>query len=178
MPLGSIAVHSRAKLESAIRSENGLAVVNKVWSIAESEIPELSKLTSVSPQICVQVLKNDLQADLITRIIFSCLVDADWKDTGRYDRKVRGLPTEPLPAEFNGELWLARLLVTLDEKSKSCRETHVKQASRSRIPVLQFTRLNHFASSIRVATGFWILEDRVALTFAHKHATVVGQVPD
>ena len=160
---------NKADLESAIMSENGLAVVNQVWSIAESEIPELSKLTPVSPQLRAQVLKNDLHADLITRIIFSCLVDADWKDTGRYDRNVRGLPPEPLPAEFNGGLWLARLLRTLDGKSKSCRETHVKHARRDVLDAcIQAAENPQGVFSLTVPTGGG--KTLAGFAFALKHA--------
>ena len=162
-------IPNKAELESAIKSENGLAVANKVWTIAESEIPELSKLTPVSPQLRAQLLKNDLHADLITRIIFSCLVDADWKDTGRYDRNVRGLPPEPLPAEFNGGLWLARLLRTLDGKSKSCRETHVKHARRDVLDAcIQAAENPQGVFSLTVPTGGG--KTLAGFAFALKHA--------
>ena len=162
-------IPNKAELESAIWSENGLAVANNVWTIAESEIPELSKLTPVSPQISAQILKNELHADLITRIIFSCLVDADWKDTGRYDRNVRCLPPEPFPAEFNGELWLTRLLRTLDAKSKSCRETHVKQARRDVLDAcIQAAENPQGVFSLTVPTGGG--KTLAGFAFALKHA--------
>lgn len=115
-------IPNKADLEAAIKSSGGMAALSEIWPMAVRDMPELLKLpaTSFRPT-------SLLQADLVTRMIFSCLVDADWSDTADHDRKSRGLSAEPQPAEFTPRKWLERLLATLQEKADSCRQPNVKQ---------------------------------------------------
>ncbi len=157
-------IPNKTELESAIRSDNGLAVVTQVWEIACAEMPELAELAPSHLQA-----KNSLHADLITRIVFSCLVDADWKDTGEHDRKVKALAPEPAAAEFNGKNWLKRLLESLNEKSASCREPHVKQARSDVLDACLFAaEKSQGIFSLTVPTGGG--KTLAALAFALKHA--------
>src|SRR5262249_40064558 len=48
-------------------------VAQAVWPDAVAECPELAHLGLTAPS-----LVDALQADLFTRLLFSCLVDADW----------------------------------------------------------------------------------------------------
>lgn len=116
-------IPNKIKLESAIVSDNGRVVVDQVWNIACEEIPELKAL---APNLWQP--KDELHVDLLTRAIFSCLVDADWSDTGTHVRKKQGLPPEPDPEAFCGERWLENLLTVLQVKSQTCREAHVREA--------------------------------------------------
>ena len=44
--------------------------------------------------------------DLLTRLVFSCLVDADWEDTGVHEQKAKGFPLDPAPPPLDAEVWL------------------------------------------------------------------------
>ena len=54
-------------------------------------------------------MRDRLLFDLETRVIFSCLVDADWSDTAEHDRRVKKQPEEPEPPPLTKEIaeaWL------------------------------------------------------------------------
>ncbi len=161
-------IPNKTDLATAILSENGLVVADNVWNEASSDTPELSTLR---PSLWKP--KDLLHADLITRLIFSCLVDADWNDTGNHDRATVGLPQELPPAQFDAEHWLTSLLSSLKEKSKSCREPHVREA---RADVLQacLDAAEQLQSifSLTVPTGGG--KTLAALAFALKHAIKHG----
>lgn len=114
---------NKADLEMAIVSSNGRPVATQVWSQACEDI---SELRSLNP--CVHAQRDLLQVELLTRLIFSCLVDADWTDTGDHERRAVGASAEPTPASFEADVWLSRLIQTLQLKSASCNEAHVKEA--------------------------------------------------
>ena len=114
---------NKTDVEASILSANGRPVAKQVWLDACREIPELNSLQPCKPES-----QDLLQADLLTRLIFSCLVDADWTDTGAHERQACGLPPEPQPMVFEPETWLDRLLQTLQSKASTCHEAHVKEA--------------------------------------------------
>ncbi len=86
-------------------------------------MPELAKLLLSGPP-----LRDDLQSDLFTRLLFSCLVDADWADTGAHDRAVKGLPPEPPLPILEPNLLLERLLEFIRQKAAACRDPIVARA--------------------------------------------------
>lgn len=160
-------IPNKTELESAILSDNGRTVADEVWGIAYSEIPELNRLAASPLKL------SGLDADLKTRIIFSCLVDADWTDTSRHDRIVRGLAPEPPPPTFSPETWLPRLLNTLGDKARSCRETHVKEARRDVLDAcLLAAQKPPGIFSLTVPTGGG--KTLAGLAFALKHAITHG----
>jgi CRISPR-associated endonuclease/helicase Cas3 len=77
---------NKTDVEASILSANGRPVAKQVWPDASHEMPELNSLQTCKPQS-----RDLLQADLLTRLIFSCLVDADWTDTGAHERQANGL---------------------------------------------------------------------------------------
>ncbi len=155
---------NKTDVEALIVSSNGQPVAKQVWSEACSEIMELKSLAPCEPQ-----QMDMLQGDLLTRMIFSCLVDADWTDTGAHERHASGLPPEPAPAPFDAELWLDRLLQTLQAKAISCHETHVKDARREVLNAcLDAAVLPHGVFSLTVPTGGG--KTFASLAFALKHA--------
>ena len=73
-------------------------------------------------------LRDNLHADLFTRLVFSCLVDADWANTGAHERVVKGLPPEPAPPLLEPQLLLERLLRFIEGRAAACRDPKVAQA--------------------------------------------------
>jgi CRISPR-associated endonuclease/helicase Cas3 len=114
---------NKADLETAILSANGRTVANQVWSEACREISELRSLSPCPPEQL-----DRLRGELLTRLLFSCLVDADWTDTAAHERSATGALPEPSPQSFDADVWLDRLMETLQLRSASCTETHVKEA--------------------------------------------------
>ncbi len=111
----------RADLKDAANGDSGLAVANSVWSIACRENPELSSLDwSIDPKLPL------LQIEMLTRLVFSCLVDADWADTSAYHRNVIGLPPEPNLPELDASIWLDRVQSHIDKLSLESKSEHIR----------------------------------------------------
>jgi CRISPR-associated endonuclease/helicase Cas3 len=58
------------------------AVTDTIWSEAIKDTPELEALRPL--RLPDSVAKNPLRADVFIRMLFSCLVDADWSDTNAW----------------------------------------------------------------------------------------------
>lgn len=139
-----------------------------MWLDACGEIPELNSLQPCKPES-----QDLLQADLLTRLIFSCLVDADWADTGAHERQASGLPPEPPPVMFEPVTWLGRLLQTLQSKASTCHEAHVKEARHDVLNAcLNAADLPTGVFSLTVPTGGG--KTLASLAFALKHAVTRG----
>ncbi len=159
---------NRPDVETAIVSTNGRPVAKQVWADACRELQELASL-----ERCMPNTANPLQADLFTRLVFSCLVDADWTDTGAHERHANGLPPEPPPTPFEAEVWLCELLKTLQSKASTCHEAHVKDARQDVLNAcLTAADLPTGVFSLTVPTGGG--KTFASLAFALKHAIAHG----
>jgi CRISPR-associated endonuclease/helicase Cas3 len=83
---------NRARLRDAIAGVAGSTVAKEVWAVATADCPALASTTATLPAGVV-----GLRFDLLTRILFSCLVDADWSDTAEHERICHGRPPDPVP---------------------------------------------------------------------------------
>lgn len=161
-------IPNRVELLEAIVSDNGRAVADQVWNVACADTPDFNTLSlgSLNP-------KDVLHFDLITRIIFSCLVDADWSDTGNHQRTSRGLPPELPQAQLDGERWLANVLASIEQKASACREAHIQQARASVLDACLTSAVGpQGVFSLTVPTGGG--KTLAALAFALKHAIQHG----
>ncbi len=89
-------------------------VADRVWPVALVDCAGLRDLRWPSTSV-----EDPLLFDLEARLLFSCLVDADWADTAEHDRTVRGWPEEPGPPRLTkqtAKTWLDSVLATLREK--------------------------------------------------------------
>lgn len=101
-----------------VNGPGGKDVAAKVRSDAIREISELSATmpTTVPPT-------DALAFDVRVRMLFSCLVDADWTDTGEHERRAKGLPSLPEPPRLSHELadtLLKRVLEYIDSRAVAC----------------------------------------------------------
>lgn len=112
----------RADLEAGIRNPAGIAVA-EFWHDAVRDCPELAGVGPVE-----MGLRDPSYADLFTRLVFSCLVDADWADTHEYELEARGTPGEPEPPPLDAAERLKRVLSYIGQRAESCRESVVKNA--------------------------------------------------
>ena len=156
---------NKADLETAILSANGRTVAKQVWSEACREISELRSLSPCPPEQL-----DRLRGELLTRLLFSCLVDADWTDTAAHERSATGALPEPSPQSFDADVWLDRLMETLQLRSAGCTETHVKEARQQVLTAcLEAAKLPTGIFSLTVPTGGG--KTFASLAFALKHAT-------
>ncbi|MGA2257519.1 MAG: CRISPR-associated helicase Cas3', partial [Thermoguttaceae bacterium] len=114
---------NKADLLSLVKSEGGKPVADAVWPTAEAELPELKNVSLSAPP-----LRDKLHADLFTRLVFSCLVDADWTNTSAHERVVKELPPEPAPPLLEPQRLLECLLRFIQDRAAACRDLNVAHA--------------------------------------------------
>lgn len=159
-------ISDKSDLVGAVNGPSGKAVVEQVRGPAEKDCPELTNLSLALPPF----ERNDnLGADLFTRVLFSCLVDADWADTAAHDRRVKGLPEEPDPRPLNSADRLKRVLAYIDRRSKDVGETDVgKVRAEIRAACLAAAERPRGVFTLTVPTGGG--KTLSGLAFALKHA--------
>jgi CRISPR-associated endonuclease/helicase Cas3 len=107
----------KADLEIGIKAPSGAAVVQAVWETAVADSPALVTLPWALPQF-----RDALDADLLIRVLFGCLVDADWSDT---DRFYHGGAEAPPPLDAASHL--TKVLAHIAEKATACPEPRIKR---------------------------------------------------
>lgn len=86
----------------------------------------LQSAISDCPEIETAFLKEfAIKNDLPVRLIFSCLVDADWIDTGNHAAKMRGQRTWSQPAPLALDSLILRVEKFIADRAASCRDVDV-----------------------------------------------------
>ena len=152
---------------SAVNGPNGRVVADAVRGAAEKDCPELGAPATAAPRL------NGFEADLFTRVVFSCLVDADWADTGAHERAVKNMPDDPdLPDLKPGER-LKRVEAFIADRAARPLEPHVKKARADVLAAcLAAAEMPSGVFSLTVPTGGG--KTLAALAFALKHAARHG----
>jgi CRISPR-associated endonuclease/helicase Cas3 len=115
-------IPNKEDLRGQIAGPSGHAVAVEIWEKAVRDCPELSTLLFRPPQ-----LKDSFSADVLTRLLFSCLVDADWIDTGEHERRITGLPIErPAPA-LEPATRLECVLAHIRNLASACKEPYIAE---------------------------------------------------
>lgn len=94
---------------------DGLPVWNAIRGIATSECPELSVLE------LSRVGSGTAVPELFTRLLLSCLVDADWTDTSEHERSYKNWPHFPVAPALEPAARLVRLHAFIAERARETR---------------------------------------------------------
>lgn len=121
-----------------LEGPSGDEALTEIWPMATADCPELS---AIGP---ANLALGRLEFDLATRILFSCLVDADWSDTAEHERKDRGWEPDPVPPklEDQAEAWIRRVQTYIAERARDCTE-----------PIVAEARADVLRSCLRAAEG-------------------------
>ncbi|MBP3956881.1 CRISPR-associated helicase Cas3' [Gemmata sp. G18] len=152
----------------AVSGPNGRVVAASLRATATRDCPELGAPVPIPPQ-----LPNGLAWDLFTRVTFSCLVDADWSDTGAHEREVKNWPAEPDPPALEPGERLARVEAFIAGRAARPLEPHVKRARAEVLAAcLVAAERPSGVFTLTVPTGGG--KTLAALAFALKHAARHG----
>jgi CRISPR-associated endonuclease/helicase Cas3 len=148
---------------------SGRDTLRAIWSAAVADTPELNG--PLGPPFPAGV--DPLTAELLTRLIFSCLVDADWGDTAEHQRACRGLALDPAPAPLDPLARLQHLLRHIEDRARACKDPKVA-AVRAEVlkACLAAAEQPPGLFSLTVPTGGG--KTLSGLAFALKHATTHG----
>ena len=105
-----------AALKDAIAGEAGREAARGVWGDATADCPELA-MAPLSPP----AEKDPQRLELLTRVLFSCLVDADWADTAAHERSWRGGEPDRSPPPLDAAARLEMLKGTVAAKAEAAR---------------------------------------------------------
>jgi CRISPR-associated endonuclease/helicase Cas3 len=108
-------------LQELVKGTGGKDVAAQIWPQAVLDCPELA---SAFPD---WQFKRDqaLSFELAVRLLFSCLVDADWQDTGAFHRQSKGLVPEPAPLPLDPARFLEMTLAYIGERAQTCRDARI-----------------------------------------------------
>jgi CRISPR-associated endonuclease/helicase Cas3 len=156
-------------VQDHVSGPSGKEVANALWDTAQDDCPDLKKL-----QLPELKITDKLHGDLFTRLVFSCLVDADWSDTGEHERIRKGWPEDPKPAKLDANGWLERALAFIERRAASCQDQRLKQI-RGEILDACLKAAPHEPDlfSLTVPTGGG--KTLSGLAFALRHAATHGQ---
>jgi CRISPR-associated endonuclease/helicase Cas3 len=172
VPVAFAVMGHHGGLPDKVDLQNGLkddaADYQALWNAAVTDCPGLGSLPVVSP-----CLRDAFHADLCTRLLFSCLVDADWTDTSEHQRRVKKLPQEPPPPELDAAKRLEAVLAYIADRARVVGDTEV---GRTRADILKacLDAADNVPGlfSLTVPTGGG--KTLAGLAFALKHAQVHG----
>lgn len=115
----------RSALKDSIRSPAGLGVVRQHWDSAVKDCPEIDhEIAALHQCDTVQSL------DVFIRLLFSCLVDADWQDTSDFYRRAAGRSESASPVAFAPATALANLMTYIEARAGACKDRRVADIRR------------------------------------------------
>ena len=98
-------------------------------SIRDRAIDDCALLGEIKPGLSDDFAESgSLGEELLTRCLFSCLVDADWEDTGSHEQKAKGLPPDPMPPPLNADLWLPKVLTHITARAATSTQAPIAKA--------------------------------------------------
>jgi CRISPR-associated endonuclease/helicase Cas3 len=97
---------------------DGFPVWNSIRHIAMRECPELELMD------LIRAGSGTKDHELITRLLLSCLVDADWSDTSEHERHYRGWPQYPHMPALAPSARLAHVLSAIAARSEQTKNNN------------------------------------------------------
>lgn len=98
------------------------AVVNEIFPAAEADCPEIAvSLRAWGSGIAA------VDVDLRVRLLFSCLVDADWLDTSDFQSRRKGWPVPSAPPALEAASLLPKVLSFIAGRAGQCKNSDVAQ---------------------------------------------------
>ena len=161
-------VPDRAALKAGIDGRNGREVFARHWPAAIADCTALAEPIDALP-----CFASAHALDVFVRLLFSCLVDADWQDTSDFYRQAAGRPALPPPASLEPAAALANVLRYIKERAAQCRDSKVASI-RNEILEASLAAAAHppglFAMAVPTGGG----KTLSALAFALSHAAQHG----
>jgi len=163
--------------------KSGLPVLDEVWK-QEIQLAEILKYPDLKPHPSQQ----GFQLAFFTRMIFSCLIDADRTDTSKYYDGLKGAEIEakPYPSLFQLK---AKLFDKLEAFGQSLEEQDVNSINHLRQHILQHSiaqaKLEPGLFSLTVPTGggktytsmAFALEHAISHQASHKFRRIIYVIP-
>ncbi len=143
--------------------------------VAQAVLPEAwrdcPEMETALPREAVAL--RGLDFDIRARLIFSCLIDADWLDTSNFQLRSRGWAIPPVPVGLEAAALLQNVLAHVASLAKKCRSPEVARI-RSEVltAALKNGRQARGVFSMTVPTGGG--KTLSALAFALQHAAEHG----
>jgi CRISPR-associated endonuclease/helicase Cas3 len=153
-------------LGELIIAPGGQNVYESVWDLAVRDCPDLNQLAGApaSPRT-----RDGLELDFRVRLLFSCLVDADWQDTGEFHDRAAGRGVEPSPPGLEPEVRIENVLAYIGERARTCPDPSVRQIRAEILQaVLKAAATSPGLFSMTVPTGGG--KTLSALAFSLEHA--------
>ena len=155
-----------AEMAEGVKTGNDVA--KAVLPSALLDFPNLKTATS-GPAVALR--RTDF--DTRTRLLFSCLVDADWLDTSDFHARREGWAPPSSSPEFDAPQLLQNVLAYTAQRAKQCRNTDVARIRAAVLATaLQSGERPQGIFSMTVPTGGG--KTLSALAFALQHAVAHG----
>ncbi len=146
----------------------GREVASSLAAAAAADCPELKALPRIAPVGC-----RGLEFDLRTRLLFSCLVDADWLDTSDFHARSRHFAIEKPSSVFDAPRLLANVLGYIGARAACGAGDTVKRVRAGVLAAaLEAGSLPQGVFSLAVPTGGG--KTLSSLAFALQHAVEHG----
>jgi CRISPR-associated endonuclease/helicase Cas3 len=157
-----------ALLTDQVKGPSGQLVATAVWQSATHDCPALASLSPNPP-----VLEDKLTVDLVTRLLFSCLVDADWTDTSAHDDRIHGRDAYPAGPSLDPVERFECLRAFIRGRAEVCPEPLLARVRDEVLSAcLNAAQKNPGLFSLTVPTGGG--KTLSGLAFALKHAATHG----
>lgn len=102
--------------KAAVKGPDGIEVYKEVQALAIGECPELTSLGIKARG------ETTATNELFTRLLLSCLVDADWSDTSEHERNYKSWPSFTVPPELKPAERLLQLLGYIGGRASCSRD--------------------------------------------------------
>jgi CRISPR-associated endonuclease/helicase Cas3 len=163
------------EIEDLIKGEAGRLAVDEIRGRAIADCPLLG---DIKPGLSADFADfGTLGEEFLTRLLFSCLVDADWEDTGRHEQEAKGIPDDFTPVPLDAENWLKNVSTHIAEKAKNAPHG-VVSTTRAEVweNCLRAAKLPPGLFSLTVPTGGGKTLSGLAFALAHAKANDLRRI--